>query len=108
VGSRQLLNTVGKPHYQGTHHTLNWDARSQTLTLSEMSGGETIMKAGWDEQKGWTDQGSSLSQEKVDYFVQQVKPDVEEAQFEQARQRERQRGRQRGRALELKRRCYRL
>lgn len=82
------LNYVArKTHYEGTKYTVSWE--EPILTLTERENKQPIMKAMWDKQKGWLDLGSNLSPETVNYFVEEVKPRVEEVmrmRFEQAAQ----------------------
>ena len=69
----ECLNLMQTNYHQGKHHTLGWNSRNSTISLMENQSHNTIMQAQWlPAENRWQDQGSSLSDEQVNYLVGQL------------------------------------
>ena len=67
------LNVVGGSSVEGTKHGAFWDSQTNCLTLVDKAQNSEVMVAQWDEERGvWLDRGSSLSEEKAQYFEEDV------------------------------------
>ena len=72
----EWINTVDPESGQveGENHSASWDSETSRLTLNERSSGQddkSIMLAEWSDDN-WVDRGSSLTEEKANYFEEEV------------------------------------
>jgi hypothetical protein len=66
------LNQARTHHLEGSRHTAHWSKGDRKLTLMENDTEHKVLDVVWDE--GWVNVDSHLTQEKVDYFVEEVQP----------------------------------
>lgn len=72
-----LLNTIGQNQFEGNRHSASWNPQTNRLTLVDREKDSTIMEAEWDEENNlWVDRGSSLTEEKAQYFEKKVTPKI--------------------------------
>ncbi|MGB3691665.1 MAG: hypothetical protein WA999_02975, partial [Spirulinaceae cyanobacterium] len=85
------LSVVSSPNHkvEGENHSAHWNPQTNCLTLVDEKQDTTVMVAQWDENKEvWLDKGSSLTEEKAQYFEKEVAPKVRDFKAEKDKQKQ--------------------
>ncbi|MGB5969993.1 MAG: hypothetical protein WBG70_16880 [Spirulinaceae cyanobacterium] len=74
---------------EGENHSARWNPQTNCLTLIDKNQDTTVMVAQWDSKREvWLDKGSTLTEEKAQYFEKKVAPKIRDFKAERDKQKQ--------------------